>query len=127
MKIFKTENPVYRINFVDDSDVFLAYDFTEQESEDFGYSIHKGKWDGNAYIYEYSCLPMSELEDYSFDTDYSEMDEYGSRDVLTRATFRLIDQEENEIFLTLFNSHNGKNFHAFEMTQDGYKLFDGQL
>lgn len=115
MKIFEQDG---KINFVDDKNVFVGFDFYQCCCEDFGWCLSRTPLSG--YNYE-----MKEGENgicpdgFQFDRGYF-MEKSES------VEFRLVKGEE-EIFLLLWNSHNGYYGHGFEMTCGNEKLHDGTL
>ena len=120
MKIFEKDG---KINFVDDNNVFVGFDYSQDCCEWFGWGV-------------YDSLPTSikegtndiDVEDYQFDTTFyqsatlteNHMDDGGT------AVFRLT-KGDSEIFLMLFNCHNGYYGHGFSMTCDDKFIFEGCL
>lgn len=121
MKIFRKD---YKINFVDDQNVLLGFDFEESCCENFGYILSREiPTDENSD----SDVDESSLDGFNFDCNFfqaksnaREWDEGGM------AIFRLTKDDE-EIFLTLYNFHNGYYSHGFNMEVNGTKLRDGSL
>lgn len=120
MKIFETE---YKINFVDDNNVFVGFDNFKECCEAFGWSLTR----------EFPVDGFKQNRDeinpdgFQFDVTYmekvSQSDEW---DISEAVVFRLTNGLE-EIFLTLWNHHNGYYSHGFEMKAGDECLFDGAL
>jgi hypothetical protein len=115
MKIFETD---YKVNFVDDANVLVGFDNDQKCYERFGYFLSRNIP---------SEIEADEIdpEGFNFDTAFfrqigpdetSFCDDCGGL-----VTFRLTKGTE-EIFLTLYNSHNGYYSHGFEMTVGGTKI-----
>lgn len=118
MKIFERDG---KINFVDDNNVFVGFDYGQSCCESFGYSLtHQLPTDfddGNNGI---------DPEGFQFDTGFFTekvplpICEGGA------VAFRLLKGDE-EIFLTLWNVHNGYYAHGFKMMQGDLCIQDGYL
>ena len=126
-------------NFVDVNNVFVGYDSGQSccedadwvirskiavSSEDFIDDTGKTNRTDDLLIDEYN------LEDYNFDTsffkqidstDFSSLDDGGV------AIFKMVNSKGEELFLHLYNIHNGYYGHGFDMTADGETLFEGCL
>ncbi len=120
MKIFEKD---YKTNFVDDANVLVGFDSGQCCCESFGYFFSRKiptKIDDGA--------EGINADGFNFDTaffrDVVPAEEYF--DCGGMAVFRLTKGEE-EIFLTLHNSHNGYYAHGFEMIVGGTKMHDGSL
>lgn len=117
MKVFERNG---KINFVDDNNVFVGFDYESICCENFGYYlIYKGE--------KIDC--DFDLDGYTFYTSYCEEKE-GELDYCeeNEVTFKLIKDECEPIFLSLFNHHNGYYAHGFEMgVINGENYFDGVL
>lgn len=120
MKIFNKQG---KVNFVDENNVFVGFDDEGFCCEQFGWFISRDK--GNkldAESYE------GDLEEYSFDTSYFEdVDSPDIYDCGGMVRFRLQNLDGHEIFLHLYNSHNGFYSHGFTATINGAKWQDDSL
>jgi hypothetical protein len=118
MKIFDNDG---KINFVDDNNVFVGFDYEQTCSESFGYTFSDKK--PSSYG-EFKQIEESEieLESYEFDTYFFQTLQDG--DCGGNATFRLTNglygDKQKEIFLTIFNTHNGYYSHGFEFVEGNY-------
>ena len=128
MRIFEDgENWGRRINFVDDNNVLVGYDWESQCCEGFDYllSYTPGPRDEDTDI---------DHEGYNFDVAYDEdsddkaptedKDEY---DYGNDVTFRLSKEDKPYIYLVLTNSHNGYYSHGFDMKKDDKIIQSGAL
>ena len=120
MRIFRSG---YKVNFVDTNDVLVGYDFGEQCCERFGYFFS----DVPPPCVEDSGPPNykmpdenepEDLADFCFDKNY-----FNNSEEL--ATFRLIGPRQ--LYLSLYNIHNGYYSHGFEMSVGGEIIRDGKL
>ena len=120
MKIFDRDG---KYNFVDDNNVFVGYSSQHDCCESFGYFFS-------------DTIPSSRPESdegvdicdgWQFDTKfYQEInpsDGYGEG---TLAIFRLVKDNE-EMFLCLYNYHNGYYSHGFSMLEDGKVIKEGNI
>lgn len=107
MRIFGSNG---KINFVDINNVFVGFDYEQSCCENFGYTLTE-EFTNNADAEETNL----DLEDYCFDIDYfkeeSSLEHY---DEGHQVYFRLVNKEGKELFLMLFNHHNGYYSHGFE-------------
>jgi len=122
IKVFKKDN---KVNFVDHENVLVGFDCNEQCCENFGYFIAL-----NEYKERIVGLRENEkdfdLTDYEFDQcffKYFESEDKEGMDAARMAIFRMrtgfcIDPER-ELFLHLYNFHNGFYTHDFRMTREG--------
>jgi hypothetical protein len=131
MKYFNpgTDLSVCKINFVDENNVFVGFDYFGQCCEQFGWHINNPL--GETILDE--CDPIEEvnkeLEGWVFDSTYFEETPgtpSNSFHEHNQAIFRL-RKEDQELFLTLFNDHNGYYSHGFEMFKEGVTLHNGWL
>lgn len=119
MKIFEKNG---KINFVDANNVFVGFDYTQCCCEDFGWSITPDRP---------TKLTVSDIEydvdGYTIDTNFFEDDlpktytEDGGV-----AVFRLV-KDDCELFLTLWNCHNGYYAHGFTMEIGGTQVRTGYI
>jgi hypothetical protein len=113
MKIFERDS---KINFVDDNNVLVGFDSYQCCCESFGWCLSRYPLKGYNYEVEegnHGICP----DGFQFDPSYfMEKDE--------SVEFRLVKGDE-EIFLLLWNSHNGYYGHGFEMTCGNERLHGG--
>ena len=129
MKIFDKDD---KLNFVDENNVVLGFDSHQECCEHFGYYISKtpSKSDQTPYEKEMNVERDSErLSNYRFDPDYflkiENKDEYGSSEGGSMA-FKLINQnDKTELYLTIYNIHNGYYGHGFSFMKDGEIVTQG--
>lgn len=123
MKIFERDG---KINFVDVNNVFVGFDNRQDCCETFGYffSYHE-----EIEIGETITLPG--IEDYVFDPNYfvqvSKVDVRDSLDEGDMVRFKLTAPGKPDVFLQLYNVHNGYYGHGFESTIGGLKWESGVL
>ena len=118
MRIFETNG---KINFVDDNNVFVGFDYSQDCCEDFGYKLIDK--DGDEIDEKQSDIHLLQFDSsfYEEDNDYKKY-EYGGA-----GKFRRVDPTGVEIFLIIWNSHNGYYGHGFEMLEDGKEIRRGCL
>ena len=136
MKIFKT-NLQYgtKTNFVDDNDVFVGYDSTQDCGEDAGYYV----LDCVKYLdVEKECEDLDgfysncayDVEGYYFDREFFEMRSAHVPDsdkTAHTAVFKLVSDGKPDLYLHLFNAHNGYYAHDFEVKHSGEVVKTGSL
>lgn len=113
------------LNFVDENNVVLGYDFSAQCCEDFGYHYE----DASGATVD---VADDELEPFRFDTEYFASNraegelpaDVGEFDLWAR--FRIVSPER-ELFIVLTNAHNGYYGHGFELSADDRVLREGGL
>lgn len=119
MKIFnRTKTWPTKVNFVDQNNVFVGYDTEYQCCESFGWYISESP-------FIHFKLPIADcpdeyhpgdemLESYIFDTKYFKcVDDPNSPDG-TAVAFRLVSSGKPDLYLTLYNYHNGYYSHGFQ-------------
>ena len=132
MKYFKpdTNLSVCKINFVDENNVFVGFDYEHLCCEYFGWYINRA---GELFI-DNSHEPdvvNDALQGWVFDPKYFQKTDNGDDEesfvaVKHVAVFRLV-KEDQELFLHIFNMHNGYYSHGFEMFEDGVTIHKGLL
>lgn len=135
MKYFSSQNgSIYstKINFVDDDNALVGYDFSGQCCESYGWYIHSKVTTGDVvadalYNENTDINAINEsLKDWTFDTSFFEEISKGEYDVETTAVFRLVNGD-NELFLHLYNQHNGYYSHGFDFSKDGEIIQTGSI
>jgi hypothetical protein len=123
MKIFTPENSFLdRLNFVDNNNVLVGFEIAPQCCEQFGwYLSHEKRTDTNS-----SDTYSGDISDFNFDPNYFEEVETSSN-CLGIVRFKLIDANKNEIFLHLFNDHNGYYSHGFSMLCSDKIINEGSI
>lgn len=116
MRIFETKpnhSWTHKLNFVDDNNVFVGFDFSHQCCEDFGYFFvsKKPKLEDLRTIYDSEQeLEVPDLEGYTFDPSFCLALERGD---LNFAVFKLAKKKHPNLYLVLYNYHNGYYSHGF--------------
>lgn len=123
MKIFEDDKKWGRkINFVDDSNVFVGYDYSQCCCEDFGYYFSLDE-DGKERVER----TEEDLEGYQFDKTFHKIldndREYGE---CMTTVFRLV-KGDDVIYLAIYNDHNGYYCHDFEFCEGEVVIFNGSL
>lgn len=136
MKYFQSDQETIwstKVNFVDDNNVLIGYDFCGQCSEEFGWYISDRVTDskeGCVFSDNIDVNAINEsLKDWSFDTGFfQELNGNNANDFNDdkRVAFRLVN-EDNELFLHLYNIHNGYYGHGFDFAKDGEVIKIGYL
>lgn len=119
MKIFEKNG---KVNFVDENNVLVGFDNQQECCECFGWSISNSE--GVVYAYD-NDKELRDFPDYYFDTEYfleGEDFEMGGW-----VKFRLVEEDGEDLFLMLYNSHNGFYSHGFEMEVGGEQLYYGSI
>jgi len=132
MKIFdKVDGWVEKVNFVDANNVLVGYDTTQNCCEQAGWFISE-KEDN-----EILETGIYDLEPYSFDTSYFvevEPKMHGNKDYLyscldsgSMVRFKLVAPNKADLFLHIYNSHNGYYSHGFISNINGKSWKEGYL
>lgn len=120
MKKFEKDG---KINFVDENNIFVGYDNIQNCCEEADWFISKEKPRTITGDQEFN------LDGFVFDKDFFERtvldqcDLYSGDSVL----FRIVDKDNSEAFLCLYNSHNGYYGHGFTMDIGGISIHGGCL
>lgn len=116
MKIVTCEKMYTKsVNFVDENDVFVGYDTDQGCCEWAGWFISPT----HHQEVKYSQLEALEnerhcIDQYSFDPTFLQKHSWRALDAGEAAVFRLVADGEPDLFLHLFNNHNGYYEHGFE-------------
>ena len=117
-----------KINFVDENNVFVGYDLQSSCCEDADWFI-SDKEEDRIYddLYKRIIYPKYAITSYIFDTKYFEEVECSSVDEGGMVRFKLICKDKPDLFLHLFNCHNGYYSHGFEAKINGLQWQEGSL
>lgn len=114
MKVFEKSS---KINFVDENNVFVGYDTHQSCCENADWFISRGKinkaFNNGAGKFNYN------LTNYVFDASYFEIVDAVDCNEGGMVRFRLTSKNEEDLYLHLFNAHNGYYGHGFTMEIDG--------
>ena len=116
------------INFVDDRNMLVGFDYEQQCCETFGYRFFKTVSDAEADLicnHGYSCDDIDKLQDVS-DPDLSEAYFAEEQPLAEDGKFKINGSPDCN-WLVLYNFHNGYYCHGFVMKRDGKQIFDGSL
>jgi hypothetical protein len=106
------------INFVDENNVLVGFDMSQDCCESFGWYI---RTEPTPYVRDLSNTENSppNIEAYNFDPEYCEEIESSSLDAGGEVVFRLTADNLPDLFLHLYNSHNGYYSHGFTVSIGG--------
>jgi hypothetical protein len=127
----------YKVNFVDENNVFVGFDADTQCCEQHGWYICKNITNKDPNLDNIECvvddtftLPHVNriLEGWVFDENFfeeitSQKEYYDERNI---GVFRLI-QGDQSMYLHLYNQHNGYYSHGFTMMKGDEYLHEGHL
>ena len=117
-----------KVNFTDKNDVFIGYDMEQSCCEDAGYFFSKEPEDAYSYREEKGLNEEGlDLEGYIFDVNFFADVESSDLDEGEQVCFKLEKEGCEDIFLHLYNSHNGYYSHGFEAKIGGEVWKDGTL
>jgi hypothetical protein len=121
MKIFHRES---KVNFVDKNNLFVGYDMHQNCCEDAGWFISSQKSENP----DETGLE-GDFEGYVFDRDFIEIVYAPRLDDGGMVRFKLTKPESPDLYLHLYNVHNGYYSHGFEFTDknDNTKIKEGWL
>lgn len=125
MRIFENNADGWgdKINFVDENNVLVGFDYSQSCCENFGYFFSKK-------------IPASQEKDeitvdpdgYSFDPSFCESShENGEYSEGGQVAFKLLNAEGDVIFLNLYNHHNGYYSHGFTCKVGDKTLHEGSV
>ena len=115
MKIFETEDSYHgKVNFVDVNNIFVGYDISSHCCEHFGYFISENEEQNPR---EDEGIKEG-LENYSFDKNYFSENE-ADEDNGGIVRFKLVAENKPDLFLHLYNFHNGYYAHGFTFLDNG--------
>jgi hypothetical protein len=127
MRIFNQENSLDgRINFVDENNVFVGFAFSHQCCETFGYVFIDEFPKDHINYTEFTSISFNE-EDFYFDTHFFKFLDWDELDNGRAIAFRLVNNAGDEVFLLLFNCHNGWYSHGFDMILHNNLIIKGNL
>lgn len=105
-----------KVNFIDSNDVFVGYDLGQDCCEHADWYVtsvrNENAYKNNDYDYLSGVQDGINVTGFVFDQTFVEAPDFGDGGMVI---FRLTKGDE-EIFLHLFNSHNGYYGHGFETT-----------
>ncbi len=105
-----------KVNFIDENDVFVGYDTHQDCCEYAGWFIAEKK---TIFDSEKRTPKTPDVEEYVFDLGFFEKDSspvYGSGGGVF---FKLVALNKPDLYLHLFNVHNGYYSHGFTVEHDG--------
>lgn len=109
-----------RVNFIDDNDVFIGYDLSQDCCEHAGWYILP---EITPYSYEDSDnYDIPDVSTYEFDTEFFQEIQDGDLDCGGMVIFKLVSFMKPDLYLHLFNSHNGYYGHGFVVKHSGQVL-----
>ncbi len=109
-----------KVNFVDENDVFLGYDTAQDCCEDAGWFISDKE--DEPYSCEGNKSFTDNTEGYVFDTEYMNLVDSSDLDDGGQVCFKITHKGKQDLFIHLYNSHNGYYGHGFTFTVDGKKV-----
>lgn len=125
MRIFEDQ---YKINFVDDNNVLVGFDYYQCCCESFGWFISYEINGEHLFSDGDNVKANDELKDFEFDPTYHEIvadeNDHCSDEV---AVFKLVSGAKKVRYLHLYNRHNGFYSHGFSMYNGDTHLFGGSL
>jgi hypothetical protein len=128
MKVFKDNESSWftKVNFVDENNVYVGYDLGQDCCEHADWFITDQI---TPYDYRGTDGPENapNIEDYHFDKEFFQNVESKDLDAGTMIVFRLISEGKPDLYLHLFNCHNGYYGHGFEVKHGGEIVRDGTL
>ena len=114
MRVFdKVEGWGSKVNFVDENNVVLGYDLSQDCCEWADWFISDSMLNDVGNDIDVNVGRDTDLTKYRFDTQFFMEHEGGLLDSGKMVVFRIFDGE-NEKFIHLFNCHNGYYSHGFD-------------
>lgn len=124
-----------KINFVDENNVFVGYDLSQSCCENANWFIsekeenviYDDKYNENKYNEIVRRYDEYNIEDYIFHTGYFKDVDCPHVDEGRMVRFKLIAENKPDLYLHLFNAHNGYYGHGFTMKIGGITIKDEYL
>ncbi|AUR92866.1 hypothetical protein NVP1178O_21 [Vibrio phage 1.178.O._10N.286.45.E12] len=114
-----------KVNFTDENDVFVGFDSSEQCCEVSGWYLSR-EININQPSEDGAC--GFEIDGYNFETSFFEEKlECGESGDENFAIFKLTKAEHEDLYLHLYNHHNGYYSHGFDATVGGEVWVAGSL
>ena len=135
MRIFDSDNGSWedKVNFVDVNNVFVGYDMGHQCCEDTDWYISENSNPDSDQSGQ-GDYDNDFLESYVFDRTFQEFPEYHDADDDDSwlyeggtVSFRLTSPNKPDLYLHLYNCHNGFYGHGFEFKDNNEVIFNGVL
>lgn len=128
MKIFnQVEGWTTKVNFVDENNVILGYDLSQDCCEYADWFIaDEVTNDANFFDINVEEGREADYTEYRFDTEFFMEFDNDQYEVEAVVVFRITDGK-NEKFIHLFNVHNGYYGHGFDFTINDQVTRDGYL
>lgn len=131
MKILDS-NETYggHVNFIDDNDVFVGYDLSQDCCEDANW------YTADSIIpYSYECnqgdvkqpTEVPDVSDYNFNPDFFQEVASSDLDFGEMVVFKMVAEGKPDLYLHLYNCHNGYYGHGFEVKHGGEIVRSGTL
>ncbi len=121
MKVFDGNE---KINFVDENNIFVGFDLGQSCCEYADWFISQNK-ENTIPDDKYEYIERERINDlvllsYTFDKLFFEEVDCGDHlDAGAMVRFRLVADNKPDLYLHIFNSHNGYYSHGFEMKDNG--------
>ena len=118
------------VNFIDDNDVFVGYDIHQDCCEEADWYIvdriipYSYGWSDD-HIPQPDGVP--DVCDYSFDLDFFQNVQSDHLDAGEMVVFKLVAKDKPDLYLHLYNCHNGYYGHGFEVKHGGETVRSGTL
>lgn len=131
MKVFdRIKNFENKVNFVDENNVLLGYDLSQQCGEYADWFILKEIAKSQKHINEDEDKDLiNKLDQYNFDPTFFKALEFDDRfrDPCSMAVFKIINKNDPEdiLYIHLFNCHNGYYTHGFAFESSELQIYNG--
>jgi hypothetical protein len=118
------------VNFIDDNDVFVGYGMGQNCCEEADWYIVD-----RIIPYTYDWLDdhqprpdkVPDVSEYNFDPDFFQDVPSDCLDAGEMVVFKLIANDKPDLYLHLYNCHNGYYGHGFEVKHGGETVRSGYL
>lgn len=118
-----------KFNWIDDNNVLLGFEDSQQCCERYGYLYHTSLEDPTSVV----PLADAELDEFNFDPFFHACGIFSSCstkefDYPQTFTVKLLNKEEAaSLYLTIYNSHNGYYTHGFSFDNGKTTIHKGEL
>lgn len=123
IKIFDRD---HKLNFVDTNNVVVGFDSYQSCCENWGWYI-TSKEPTDETLDTNNSWAEKDLSRYNFDPTYfNSLNPKKNREAAA-AVFKLVSNSDKDMYLVLYNCHNGYYSHGFTCNVDGIQIQSGSL
>ena len=128
MRVFETGiNGHHKLNFVDDNNIFVCFDYYVNCCEIFDYKITESEPQTYEHLEKVPANNVYDFPGYNFDVSYKQELFEADGGEGGAIVFRTVNEKLEPLYIVLMNSHNGFYSHGFEMRSENNVIHRGEL